>query len=142
MSYPPLLFASAFPRPSSWALAYTPTPRQRSYRGFPVAWRYSSDQPFVGQPLPCGAVNEAIEPLQGMPLHIALIEPESELVNVPAKMLRADMVEGAVNAAFQDGPDAFDAVGRNAIANVFAGLVVDRFVRERPSQAAIAAVLI
>jgi hypothetical protein len=75
---------------------------------------YSSDQPFVGQSLPCRAVNEAIETLQGVPLHIALIEPESELIDVPAKVLRADMVEGAVNTALQDSPDAFDAVGRRS----------------------------
>src|SRR5438094_316920 len=110
----------AFSPPSTWVLAGAPKPRQRSYRGFPAASgsSYSSDQPFVGQPLPCRAVNEAVEPLQGMPLHIALIEPESELVNVPAKVLRADMVEGAVDTALQHGPDAFDAVGRNVVASV------------------------
>jgi hypothetical protein len=31
-----------------------------------------------------------------MPLYIALVEPENELINVPAKVFRADMVKRAV----------------------------------------------
>jgi hypothetical protein len=118
--------SSVSSRPSIWVLAGAPKLGQRSCREFPAALGrlHSSDQPFVGQPLSCRAVNEAVEPLQGMPLHIALIEPESELVNVPAKVLRADVVEGAVNAALQDGPDAFNAVGRNAVTRVFARPVI------------------
>jgi hypothetical protein len=41
-------------------------------------------------------------------LRIALIEPESELVNAPAKVLVADMVERAVDAAFQHGPNRLE----------------------------------
>src|SRR5438105_4392332 len=105
-------------RPSTWALAYMPAPDQRSYQELRAAWTHSSDQPFIGQPLPCRAVNKAVEPLQGMPLHIALIEPKSELINIPAKVLRADMVKGAVDAALQDGPNSLNAIGRNPVADI------------------------
>src|SRR6266576_4412019 len=118
LAFSPL--SSAFWPPSISALAYALKPDRRSCRVSRAAWAYSSDQPFIGQPLPYRAVNEAVEPLQGMPLNIALIEPESELVNGPAKMLRADMVEGAVDAALQHGPDASDAVSRNVVASVLA----------------------
>jgi hypothetical protein len=64
--------------PSILVLADTPEPYQRSFRALQAALEHSFDQRLVGQPLPCNAVNEAVEPLQGMPLHIALIEPESE----------------------------------------------------------------
>lgn len=70
-----------------------PKPYRQSFRAPLAAWAYySSDQRLVGEPLTRDAINEAIEPLQGMPLHIALIEPESELVNVAGKVLLADMV--------------------------------------------------
>ena len=121
----------------------TPKLDQRSFRALQAALEHSLDQRLVGQPLASNAINEAVEPLQGMPLHIALIEPKSELVNVSAKMLRANVVEGAVDATLQDGPDAFDAVGRNAIADIFASAVIDGFVREtRCSQTAITAMLV
>jgi hypothetical protein len=50
------------------------------------------------------------------------IEPESELVDVAIKVLFADMVEGAVDARPSARPNRLDAVGRDAIADVFVGL--------------------
>src|ERR1700722_10846570 len=49
----------------------------------------SSDQILVSEPLPRNAVHEAVQPLQGMPLHVALIEAERELVNVAVQVLVA-----------------------------------------------------
>jgi hypothetical protein len=69
--------SSAFSQPLSLALADAPRQYPRSYRGFPAVSErsdYSLDQRLVGQPLPCHAINEAVEPLQGMPFHIALID--------------------------------------------------------------------
>ena len=104
---------------------------------------YSSDQRLIGQPLACCPIDEAFEALQGMPLHIALIEPESELVNVSAKVFRADMVESAIDTALQDGPNALDAIGRNAAPGIFASAVIDGFVRKaRRAQSAIATMLV
>jgi hypothetical protein len=105
---------------SSSVLAYASAPDQRFYRGFLAVWAsYSSDPIIVGQPLAGHAFDEAFQPLRRMTRHIALVEPESELVNVPAPVLRADVVEGAINAALQDSPNGLDAVGRNAIADIF-----------------------
>src|ERR1700682_2468061 len=117
--------------PSTLALADAPKPRPRSYRGFPAVWVHRScDQILVHQPPPGRAVNEAIQPQQRVPRDVPIIEPEGELVNIPAQMLRANVVEGSIDAALQDGPDAFDAVRRNAITGVFARAVVDRLVLE------------
>ena len=63
-----------------------------------------------------------------MPRYIALVERESELIDVPAEVLLADVVESAVDAALQHRPNRFDAIGRNAVADVRACLVVDRFL--------------
>src|SRR6266849_10404329 len=53
------------------------------------------------------------------------------------------MMECAINAPLQNRPDAFDAVGRNVVADKFASTVVDGFMREaRSAQTAIAAMLI
>lgn len=78
-----------------------------------------------------------------MPGNVTFVEAEGELVNVPAKMLWADMMEGAIDAALEDGPNAFDAVGRDAIAHELASAVIDGLVIKcECSQALIAAVLI
>ena len=116
-----LSFSSAFLPP--WILASDdmPKPYQRSLQGLLVVWgSYSSDQILVGQPPAGRAINEAVETVEGMPLHVARIETERELVNVPAEMLGADMMESSVDAAFQNGPDAFDAIGRNVVADILA----------------------
>ena len=86
------------------------------------------DQRLVGEALARNAVREAVEPLQGVPLHIALVEPESELANVTIKVLLADMVERTVDASLQQCPNGFDAVGRNVVANVLMGDVIDGFM--------------
>ena len=104
------------PSTSAWGDALEPD--QRSYPRFPAAWAYSSNQILVGQPPAGCAVGEAVQPQQSMPSDVAIIEPEGELVNVPTKMLRADVVEGAIDTAFQHCPNAFDAVGCNAVASV------------------------
>jgi hypothetical protein len=94
------LSSSAFSQPWSSALAYRPKPYLSSFRAVRVASvrPHSSNEPFVSQPLSCRAIYEAFEAPQGVPLHIALIEPESELVHVASEVLVADVVEGAVDA--------------------------------------------
>jgi len=42
----------------------------------------SSDEILVSEPLPCNAMHEAIQPSHGVPLHVALVEAERELVNI------------------------------------------------------------
>jgi len=102
---------------------------QQSCRGFPEAWGlYSSDQILIGQPLAGRAVNEAVNALRGMPLDVAFIETEGELIDVAMRMLRADMVERAVNATLENSEEAFDAVRRDVIANELGGPVIYRLV--------------
>src|SRR5260370_15992915 len=103
----------------------------------------SLHQRFVGQPLAGNAVNKAVEPLQRMPLDMALVEPERELVNVAAKMLRTGVVIDANQAALQNRENALDAVGRYVVADELGSTVVDGFViEEQAGEAAIAVELL
>lgn len=90
----------------------------------------SRDQILVGKPLARGAKREAIHPVQGVTLHVALTQPESEFVGVAAKVVRADMVLDADQAALEHRENALDAVGGHAIADEFLGRMVHRVVRE------------
>jgi hypothetical protein len=88
-----LLFA--FSQPCSLASAYAPAQDRRSYLESPAASEvgvYSFDQILVRQPLSGDAVNEAVQPLGRVTVHITFVEPESELINVAAEVLFADMV--------------------------------------------------
>src|SRR5260370_40523851 len=99
----------------------------------------SLDQRFVGQPLAGHAVTQPVEPLQRMPLDMALVEPERELVNVAAKMLRTGVVIDANQAALQNRENALDAVGRYVVADELGSTVVDGFViEEQAGEAAVA----
>ena len=108
-----------------------------------ASWPHLVDKGFVGQALARNAVNEAIEPLHRVALHVALIQAERELVNVATKVLLAGVVVDADQAALHDREHAFDAVGGHAVADVFAFAVVDGFViEEQTAKAAIHASLI
>jgi hypothetical protein len=93
--------------------------------GSPVA--YSSGQILVSEPPPYNAIDEApatpstkLSRRSRVWLHVAFAEPEGELVNVAMQVLVAGVMIDAMQIALQDGPDAFDAIGRDAIANVLA----------------------
>jgi len=121
-----LLPSSASSLPWTWALACTPA----RYLQLPLAPSIalalrSSDQRLVSEPLSGDAFNEAVEPVECMTGHIALVEPESELSHVTVEVLLADVVECTVDATLQDGPNGFDTVGRNTIADVLASRVID-----------------
>ena len=53
-------------------------------------------QLLVGQPLPDRALDQAIQPLHRVNLHVALVEPERKFIDVPAQVLHRDVVVGAV----------------------------------------------
>jgi hypothetical protein len=63
-----------------------------------------------------------------MPLNVAFIEPESELIDVSGKMLRSDVMIGAVDAPFQDGKDAL--VGRCIAPRELRRAVIDGLIGE------------
>ena len=78
-----------------------------------------------------------------MALHIAVVKPEREFVHIAVQVLFAGMVIDAVQAALQHRPDAFDAIGRYAIPDIFArAVVVSLVLIEHRTDAEIAAVFI
>jgi len=58
----------------------------------------------------------------------ALVVPEIEFGKIAFQMLLADMVIGASDSAFHDRKVAFNRIGVNVAANVFANAVIDGFV--------------
>src|SRR5574337_313432 len=90
-----------------------------------------------------GSGNQVVQALEGMALDVPLVQPEGELVDVPAKVLLARLVVDAMNPALQDGPHGLNAVSVDAIADVFARAVVDGIaLEEQPTEAVIGRVLV
>ena len=94
----------------------------------------SGHKPFVGQSPVFDAVNERFQTLGRVPANIAVIKPPSEFIDVSASVARADVMEGAVNAALQDCPSGLNAIRGNVAVDVqldvFARRVIDRLVPE------------
>jgi len=90
----------------------------------------SLDQRLVSQPLASHAVNETVEPRQGVVLDVAFVQAERKFINVTVQMLFAGVVIDAINSALHDRKHAFNPVGGHAIADVFALAVIDRIVIE------------
>src|SRR5208282_4210237 len=90
---------------------------------------YSScRQPRVGQALPADRFNHRIQPLKRMPLDVAFVQPESELIQIAAEVLAAHAVVNAIVAAFQDGPDAFNRVRVGRASRILASRMIDGIV--------------
>ncbi len=86
------------------------------------------DQLTVGQPPAADAIHKRIEALRRVPAHIAVIQAEREFVDVPARVLRADVVERANNPALEHGPNRFDSVCRNIAVDVQLDVLARRMV--------------
>src|SRR3990167_8571315 len=98
----------------------------------------SCDQFLVGDAALGGCGDQVIQALEGVALHVALVQAESELAHVPAKVLFAGVVIDAMQAALEDRPQAFDAVGVYVVPDVLARAVVDRgALEEQPAKALI-----
>jgi hypothetical protein len=137
----PIMFCQAISSPSRILqisiLADEPEPSQRSYPELRAVWGlHSSDQILVSRPLAGRAVNEAVDPLRGVPLDIAFIQAEGKLIDIAVHVLRADMVERAINAPLENGKETFDTIGRHVIADELARAVVDRLMG-KPSEIAV-----
>src|SRR5580658_5784438 len=94
------LSSSVSSRPLSSASGDRPAP----YRRWPpvpsgVSAVRSSDQVLIGEALPRRAAREAVEPVEGVALHVAFIESKRELVNVAVQVLVAGVMIDAVQAA-------------------------------------------
>ncbi len=88
----------------------------------------SSDQILVRETPARYAINKAVEAVEGMALHVALIEAKGELINVAVQVLVAGVVIDAMQAPLQDRPNALDAVRRHVVTRVLASTVNDRLV--------------
>jgi len=94
------------------------------------------DQRLVGEALALRARHEAFQPLHRVVFHVAVVQPEGEFIDVTAQMLLAGVMVDADQAALENREHALDVVGRNAVADVFAGAVVDGLViEEQPTKA-------
>src|SRR5437868_4655149 len=122
---------------SSWVLADRLGLHRQLRLVLLVVLVLSCSQPFVRQALASRSFHEAIKARESVVLHIALIEPEGELINVAAKMLGARMMVDADQPALENGKDALNAVRRNIISNELASTVVHRFMSEGLSDHAI-----
>lgn len=97
-----------------------------------LAW--SRDELLVRDASARSRLHEAIKPRKRAALHVAIVEPERELINVPGKVLGAGVMIDASESTFQHGPYRFDAVGADTAAHVLAcdvayGLMLEsRFV--------------
>lgn len=60
-----------------------------------------------------------------MTLHVTFVEAKGELINVTVQVLVAGVMIDTMQPALHDGPNAFDAVGRHTIADVFASAMDD-----------------
>lgn len=76
-------------------------------------------------------VYEAIKPVECMPRNITIIQSKCEFVHIAAKVFGAGVVIDAVQAKFQDRPNAFDAVGAHATPDLFFRDVVDSLITEK-----------
>jgi hypothetical protein len=112
-------------------------------REFLLRFFSSCYQILVGQSLSERRENEAIKPLQGVIFHVAEIQPKRELIDVAVKMLLARVMIDAMQAAFENRPDAFNGVRSSQSTPIFAVEVVYRFVgEEKPVKAAIRSVFV
>src|SRR3954447_10976303 len=103
----------------------------------------SCDQRLVCQPLAGCSGDEAVQPGQCVQLDVAFVQPERELVNVAAQMLRAGMMIDAENAALHDREDALDAVGCHVAVHELSSAVIDRLViEEQPGEATVSGELV
>src|SRR5580704_5655167 len=133
------LAASVSWRACSWASADTAERCPRS-RPAPLAalLARSLRQYLVGQPLARNAVHEGVKPRQRVVFDVAFVEPEGELVNVAAKMLRAGVVIDADQPALENRKDALNAVRGDASAGELAERMVHCVVaEEQPAKIAI-----
>jgi hypothetical protein len=106
-----------------------------------VALSHSSNQILIGQPLASGAVNEASDALRRVPLDVAFVKTESELIDITVHMLRANMMECAVDSTLKNSEEAFNAVRCDTVANKLASAVIDGLMY-KPRETAIGGELV
>lgn len=111
---------------------------QFSYHNSPLF-----DEPCVSETFPCCPVNEAIQPVQRVYGHVAVIEAECEFIDVTKQVLRTRVMIYAVQSALQDRPDALDAVRVDSPAHELTGRVINAVMAiEQAAQVIVRAIFI
>lgn len=103
----------------------------RPSRPVPLESVSSCGQPFVSQPLSADGSDHAVQPLGCVVLYVAFVQPPCKFIGIASNMLGADVVEGAVNAPLENGPNGFDAVSGGNSPRVFASGMIDGFMLEK-----------
>src|SRR4051794_2902328 len=80
----------------------------------------SMDQLLVGQPFADRGLDQAVKPCERVPVAVALVEPERELVYVAAQMLTAGVMVDSRDATLEHGEHGLNAIGRDVAAYVLA----------------------
>src|SRR5208282_4154153 len=94
---------------------------RRSAQGL---WAVSCRQPRIGQALPADRFDHAVEALKAVPFDVAFVQSEREFVDISGEMFRTDLVIDAIDAAFQDRPDAFNRVRVSSASRVLASRMI------------------
>jgi len=89
--------------------------------------RSEAGQFSVGKPLAHDASGSAQEP--NAVSHLAVVEPESLLVDVAEQVERLDAHVGAAQGPLEEAPEVLDAVGVDVLADVLLGGVRDGLVQ-------------
>jgi hypothetical protein len=100
-------------------------------------------QLLVGQTTPRNRIHEGVQPEQSVTFDVAEIQPECKLVNVAFSMLRADVVKDAIDATFENRPNALNSIGIDRAVREMSRAMVDSGVAvEKAIQALIARVFV
>ena len=114
--------------PSSFAQRGDAIERRR--RSYPGPSGFSLRQSFVGQASSNSRRQQTGKAIQGVAIYAAIVQSESEFIDVAAKVFLAHVVIDAVDAALQNCPGAFDSIHSYIAPDKFSETVIDRFVSE------------
>lgn len=113
-----------------WAGNSAQRPQRDSGLLEPCLQSFSRGQLLVGNATASRCEDETIEPLQGVELHVAEIQPECKFVNVASEMLLTGVMIHASQSAFEDCPDALYRVRVSHSTAVLTRRMVYRLVGE------------
>jgi len=95
-------------------------------------WEPSCRQFLPSDPSASYGINKAIQALHCVSSNLAVIKPESKLINIAAKVFLADLVVNAVNPPLHYSPNALNAVSAHAFEGILLGTVIDGLMAVNP----------
>lgn len=100
-------------------------------------------QLLIGQSFVKGRENEAIKPFERVIFDVSEVQPERKFSNVAVKMFRANVMVNTSDTAFQQSPNALNAVRINTVTSVFAaGMIHGLMLEEKPVEVAVSTVFV